>query len=82
VEAFEEARPEVERNKEAAQKTALDGIRTGRIAVRETSDAERKTLRDLMYPKAKAAYLERAGAEGQKVVDIYEAEIKRLGIAN
>jgi C4-dicarboxylate-binding protein DctP len=82
VKAFQEALPEVERNKEAAQKTALDGIKSGRIAVRETSDGERRKLRELMYPKARAAYLERAGAEGQKVVDIYEAEAKKLGLAN
>lgn len=82
VKAFEEARPEVERNKEAAQMTALNGIKSGQIAVRETGEAERGRLRALMYPKAKAAYLERAGAEGQKLIQIYEAEAKRLGIAN
>jgi tripartite ATP-independent transporter DctP family solute receptor len=82
VKTFDEARPEVEKTKEAAQKTALDGIKTGTIQVRETSEADRQKLRALMYPKARAAFLERAGAEGQKVIQIYEDELKRLGIPN
>jgi hypothetical protein len=32
-----------------------------------------------MYAKSKAAFLELAGAEGAKVVAIYEAELKRVG---
>jgi C4-dicarboxylate-binding protein DctP len=33
-----------------------------------------------MVPKAREAYLERAGAEGRKLMDLYQQEAKRLGI--
>jgi hypothetical protein len=37
-------------------------------------------MRDAMTPKSIAAYLERSGAEGKKLVDLYQQEAKRLGI--
>jgi hypothetical protein len=33
-----------------------------------------------MAPRAQAAYLQRAGGEGKKALEIYQAEQKRLGI--
>jgi len=42
-------------------------------------EAERKRMRDVMAPKAQAAYLERAGAEGSKVLAVYDEERKKLG---
>ena len=77
--AFDEVRPEVERNKEAAQQTALETIRKAGMQVRVADEAERQRLGQAMYARAKAAYLERAGAEGQKLVALYEADIKKAG---
>lgn len=77
--AFDEVRPEVERNKEAAQQTALETIRKAGVQVRVADEAERERLGKAMYARAKAAYLERAGAEGQKLAALYEAEIKKVG---
>ena len=36
-------------------------------------------MREVMYPRARSAYLERAGAEGKKLIDLYEQERKKLG---
>ena len=80
VKAFAEERPEFERNKEAAQKVALDAIRAaGKTQVRIADEKERARLREAMYPRARAAYVERAGAEGQKLIALYEEERKKLG---
>src|SRR3990172_5343492 len=77
--AFDEVRPEVERNKEAAQQTALETIRKAGMQVRVADEAERQRLGQAMYARAKTAYLKRAAAEGQKLVALYEAEIKKVG---
>ncbi|HEV7368151.1 TRAP transporter substrate-binding protein [Arenibaculum sp.] len=80
VEAFEEVRPEVERMKEEAQVQALDALRKGGMEEHALDDAQRAAWREQMYPPAREAYLQRAGAEGQKAVEVYEAELKRLGL--
>lgn len=79
--AFIEVRPEVEAMKAEAAKTALKTIeQSGKVEIRTLSDAERKKWRALMAPKAEAAYVERAGAEGKKALALYHEELKRLGI--
>lgn len=77
--AFDEVRPETEKNKEAAQQGALDTIRKAGVQVRTADEAERQRLGQAMYARSKAAFLERAGAEGPKVIATYEAEIKKVG---
>ena len=78
--AFDEVRPQLEKNKDAAQQAALDVIRAaGKTQIRVADEKERNQMREVMYPKARAAYLERAGAEGKKLIDIYERERKKLG---
>ena len=47
--------------------------------MRVADEAERKALRDAMAPKARATYEERAGAEGKKVLAVYDEERKKLG---
>ncbi|TAK88281.1 MAG: TRAP transporter substrate-binding protein [Betaproteobacteria bacterium] len=80
VKAFNEVRPEFEKNKDAAQEKALEIIRaSGKTNVRVADEKERARLRDAMYPRARAAYLERGGAEGQKLIALYEQERKKLG---
>lgn len=79
VKAFDEVRPAFEKNKDAAQNAALEQIRaSGKTHVRIADEKERARLRDAMYPRARAAYLERAGAEGQKLIALYEQERKKL----
>ena len=78
--AFDELRPEFEKNKDAAQQAALDVIKAaGKTSIRVADEKERNRMREVMYPKARAAYLERAGAEAKKLIDLYEQERKKLG---
>ena len=77
--AFEEVRPQVEEMKEAVQNTSLDTIKAAKLNVRVADETERKAMADAMAPKARAAYGERAGAEGAKVLAVYDEERKKLG---
>ncbi len=80
VKTLDEVRPQFEKMKDEAQRTSLETIKSsGKIAVRVADEAERRRMRDVMFPRARAAYLERAGAEGQKLVGLYEQELKKLG---
>lgn len=78
VKTFDEVMPEVEANKEKAQQEALKVIKDAGLTVRNITDSERAKMRELMYPKTKAAYLSFAGEEGKKLVKIYEEEYKRI----
>jgi C4-dicarboxylate-binding protein DctP len=80
VKAFDEVRPQFEKAKEAAQSAALEQIRaSGKTNVRVADEKERARLREAMYPRSRSAYLERAGAEGKKLIALYEQERKKLG---
>lgn len=80
VKAFDEVRPEFEKSKDAAQNAALEVIRaSGKTHVRIADEKERARMREAMYPRSRTAYLERAGAEGKKLVALYEQERKKLG---
>jgi C4-dicarboxylate-binding protein DctP len=76
--AFLEVRPEVEAIKEAAQVEALKTIKAGDIDVVELDDAQKATFREAMYGPARDAYVADAGDQGQKIVEIYEAEYARV----
>jgi tripartite ATP-independent transporter DctP family solute receptor len=81
VKTLDEVRPQTEKAKEAAQQASLDLIKSsGKINVRVADEAERRRMRDVMAPKARDAYLERAGAEGKKLLELYEQEAKRLAL--
>lgn len=78
--AFDEVRPEFEKSKDAAQQAALEVIRaSGKTNVRVADEKERARMRGAMYPRSRAAYLERAGAEGQKLMALYEQERDKPG---
>jgi C4-dicarboxylate-binding protein DctP len=77
--AFDEVRPEVETMKEAVQTTSVETIKAAKLNVRVAEETERKAMADAMAPKARASYLERAGAEGTKVLAAYDEERKKLG---
>lgn len=70
--AFAEVVPELREHKAAAVSSALDIIKESPINVREASADEKAALREKMYEKAKAAYIERAGDEGQSLIAVYE----------
>ena len=72
-------RPEVEQMKEAVQNVSIELIKAAKLNVRVADEAERKAMRDAMAPKARTTYEERAGAEGKKVLAVYDEERKKLG---
>jgi C4-dicarboxylate-binding protein DctP len=81
VTALNEVRPQVERMKEDAQTASLNLIKTtGKVNIRIADEAERQRMKKIMAPRATAAYLERSGPEGQRLLDLYRQEAKRLGI--
>jgi TRAP-type C4-dicarboxylate transport system substrate-binding protein len=80
TDAFIKVRPEVEALKEEAMAKALEQIKaSGKVELRTLTDAERDAWRSKMAPTAEAAYLQRAGAEGKKVLELYKTELKRIG---
>jgi O-acetylhomoserine/O-acetylserine sulfhydrylase-like pyridoxal-dependent enzyme len=72
-------RPKVEDMKEAVQNTSIETVKAAKLNVRVADETERKALQDAMAPKARATYVERAGAEGAKVLALYDEERKKLG---
>ncbi|MHA7884410.1 TRAP transporter substrate-binding protein [Nitratireductor rhodophyticola] len=74
VDAFNEVIPELINHKAEAVAAALEEIKASGIDIREMSDEEKAAFRDKMYPAARAAYIERAGEEGEKLIAIYEKE--------
>lgn len=78
VEAFAEVKPKVLEMEEAAKQEALQTIRDSGMNVRELTAEERAVWREAMYPPAKEAYLDLAGEEGQKAIELYESEMERL----
>ena len=77
--AFDEMRSQVEEMKEAVQTTSIETIKNAKLNVRVADETERKALREAMAPKARGTYAERAGAEGSKVLAVYDEERKKLG---
>ena len=77
--AFDEVRPQVEQLKEGVQTASLGLIKAANVNVRVADEPERRALRDAMAPKARATFLERAGAEGGKIMALYDDERKKLG---
>lgn len=74
TDTFNEVIPELRAHKAAAVEAALDEISATDINVRTADATERAALRSAMYAQAAAAYVERAGEEGQALLEVYEAE--------
>ncbi len=72
TDAFNEVVPELRAHKSAAVDAALEAIKQSDINVRVASSEEKAALRDAMYDKAKAAYMERAGDTGTALIALYE----------
>jgi tripartite ATP-independent transporter DctP family solute receptor len=81
TDAFIEVRPEVDKMKDEFAAKSLDTIKSsGKIEVRPITPEERKAWRAGMAPRAEAAYLQTAGAEGQEALKLYREEAKSLGL--
>ncbi len=76
--AFDEVVPELRVHKAEAVASALGEIRASGIDIRELSDEEKVQLRDMMYPRARAAYVERAGDAGEALIGVYESAYEAL----
>jgi C4-dicarboxylate-binding protein DctP len=71
---FKEVIPDLIKHKEASVQAALDEIKASGIKIHKLSPEEKKAFREKMYPAARAAYVERAGDEGKKLIEVYEKE--------
>lgn len=76
--AFAEVVPELRAHKANAVAAALVEIKKADINVRVASDEEKVALREKMYDKAKAAYVERAGDDGKSLIAVYEKAYSEL----
>lgn len=74
-EEFQQAIPALREHKAAAVAAALTAIRDAGMNVREVSSEEQARLRELMYPRAREAYIERAGDEGEALIELYEQQL-------
>lgn len=78
VDTFNEVIPELRQHKAEAVESAFEEIKASGMEVRELSEEEKTKLRETMYPATRDAYLERAGEEGEELIDIYENEYAEL----
>jgi len=70
--AFHEVIPELRKHKAAAVSKAMDVIKQAGVNVRVADAAERDAYRMTMYPRARDAYVKRAGSEGEALIAAYE----------
>ncbi len=78
VGAFSEVVPELRAHKAEAIAVARGVIEESDINIRDLSMEDKSALREIMYPAGRDAYLERAGDEGQALIDLYQAEYENL----
>lgn len=76
TDTFNEVIPALQAHKAKAIEAALTEVKAHGMKVRTVSDAEKAELRDLMYPKARDAYLQRAGEQGKSLIGVYETAYK------
>lgn len=79
TDTFKEVIPELIAKKAASVASALTEIKASSANVQEISDAERAALKDKMFPAAVKAYIDRAGDEGTKLLDVYKKEMAAIG---
>ena len=74
--AFLEVAPEEAKGKLADAEKALGFLKKAGLNVRAASPAEEKQLHDKMYPAGRDAYIAMAGTEGQKLIKLYNEQMK------
>tara|TARA_R110001583_G_scaffold17679_2_gene71399 strand:- start:195616 stop:196638 length:1023 start_codon:yes stop_codon:yes gene_type:complete len=72
VDTFHEVIPDLVKDKAVKVAAALEVVKKEGMNVRVATPEERAALRAEVYPATKAAYIERAGDEGKKLIDLYE----------
>ena len=78
TDAFAEVVPELRAHKANAVEAALEIIKQSEINIREASADEKAALREKVYDKAKAAYIEWAGDAGKELISVYEKAYSEL----
>jgi C4-dicarboxylate-binding protein DctP len=73
---FREVAAEVEKGKEEDAAKSLEFIKKAGLNVRIADEAERKQIRDIIYPAARDAYFGMAGDEGRQLIKLYEEQLK------
>lgn len=76
--AFVDAIPALEISKEASQSKALEMMQGSGITISTLDQKQRDELRQIMYPKAKAAYIEFAGKNGEQLLKLYEKNYQAI----
>jgi C4-dicarboxylate-binding protein DctP len=78
ISAFQETIPALIAHKSAAVAASLEEIKAAGLDVRVLSDEEKAAFRETMYPATRQAYLDRAGDEGAKLIELYEQEYEAI----
>jgi C4-dicarboxylate-binding protein DctP len=76
TDAFVEVIPALRAHKAKAVAGALTKIKASGINVRTAGAAEKAKLRAMMYPRARKAYIQRAGKTGKELIAVYEKAYK------
>jgi C4-dicarboxylate-binding protein DctP len=76
--AFREVSLDVEKGKQEDAKNSLEFLKKAGLNVRTPSAAEEKQMHDIMFPAARATFESMAGAEGKKLMQVYEEQMKTL----
>ena len=77
--AFDEVRPQVEQLKEGVQNASLASIKAANVNVRVSRRARAPRVARCNGAESACNLLERAGAEGGKIMALYDDERKKLG---
>ncbi len=78
TETFQEVIPDLIKHKAAAVQDALEDVKAHGMNVRVMPDEQKAEFRAKMYPATRAAFIDRTGEDGQKLIDTYEAEYKKV----
>jgi C4-dicarboxylate-binding protein DctP len=76
--AFREVALEVEKGKQEDAKNSLEFLKKAGLNVRTPDAAEEKRMHDVMFPAARTTFESMAGAEGKKLMQTYEEQMKTL----
>ncbi|WP_257098907.1 TRAP transporter substrate-binding protein [Pseudovibrio flavus] len=78
TDAFNEVIPQLITHKTAAADAALEEIKKSDTNIIVASDEMKGQMREVMYPAARDAFLERSGDEGANLIAVYEKEFEAV----
>jgi tripartite ATP-independent transporter DctP family solute receptor len=76
--AFAEIAPQAEEARLADSRAALETFKKSGLNVRTIGEAERASLRSVVYPATRDAYISTAGAGAKEIIELYEKELARV----